>query len=53
MITISILGKGGGLVKDLADYSIIIDSHNTARIQEIQNLIGHIICELVEDDLCD
>ena len=49
--SISLLGKKGGLIRDYADYSLIINSDITARIQELHNLIGHIICEIVEDDL--
>ena len=49
--SISLLGKKGGLIKDYVDYSLIINSDITARIQELHNLIGHIICEIVEDDL--
>ena len=47
--TIAFLGKGGGKIKDAADISIIVPSDNTARIQEAHIMIGHIICELVED----
>ena len=49
--SISLLGKKGGLIRDYADYSLIINSDITARIQELHNLIGHIICEIVEDEL--
>ena len=47
--TISLLGKGGGKIKDLADNNLIINSNDTARIQEAHLLVGHIICELVEE----
>ncbi len=47
--TIALLGKGGGRIKDVADISITVPSDNTARIQEAHIMIGHIICELVED----
>lgn len=47
--TITLLGKDGGKIKDVADISIIIPSDCTARIQESHIMIGHIICELVED----
>ena len=49
--SISFLGKGGGLIKEIADYSLIINSEETARIQEMHSLIGHIICEIVEEEL--
>jgi D-sedoheptulose 7-phosphate isomerase len=48
--TIGLLGKNGGLAKDLCDIPIIVDSKNTARIQEAHILIGHIICELIDNE---
>lgn len=47
--TVAFLGKDGGKIKDIADVSIIVPSNCTARIQESHIMIGHIICELVED----
>ena len=47
--TIAFLGKDGGKIKDIVDVSIIVPSNVTARIQESHIMIGHIICELVED----
>lgn len=49
--SISILGKGGGQINSLADLTLIVNSNSTARIQEIQALIGHIICEIAEEEL--
>lgn len=49
--TVSFLGKGGGRSRDLADRSIVIGSDATARIQESHILIGHILCDLVEQEL--
>ena len=49
--TIALTGKGGGALARLCDISIIVQSDNTARIQETHILIGHIIAELVEDSL--
>ena len=49
--TIGLLGKGGGLAKDLVDESIIISSNSTARVQEMHILIGHILCDLIEEGL--
>ena len=49
--TIGLLGKGGGVAKDLVDKSIIISSNSTARVQEMHILIGHILCDLIEDGL--
>ncbi len=49
--TVSFLGKGGGRSRDLAGRSTVIGSDATARIQESHILIGHIICDLVEQEL--
>lgn len=51
MITVSFTGESGGKMKTLSDYLINIPSTDTPRIQECHILIGHIICELVEDAL--
>jgi len=41
-------GKDGGKIKNFVDYSIIVPSFNTARIQEAHIVIAHILCEMVE-----
>jgi len=38
-------------MKDLSDMLINIPSSDTPRIQESHMLIGHIICQLVEEKL--
>ena len=51
LMTFALLGKGGGPTKDLADHALVIPSDSTARIQEAHILIGHILCELIEEEL--
>ena len=51
IVTIGLLGKGGGEAASLADQSIIVPSHSTARVQEMHILIGHILCDLIEEGL--
>ena len=51
MITIGLLGKGGGMAKNLVNHSIIIASDSTARVQEMHILVGHILCDLIEAGL--
>ena len=51
LATIALTGKAGGRVKDIADLSIVVNSDDTARIQEAHILIIHILCELVENEL--
>ncbi|HEX9510821.1 MAG TPA: SIS domain-containing protein [Puia sp.] len=47
--TIGMTGEGGGKMKEYSDYLIDIPSRNTPRIQEAHMLLGHIICQLVEE----
>jgi len=51
IITIGFTGDSGGKMKDLCDYLFNVPSKITPRIQESHILIGHIICELVEEKL--
>jgi D-sedoheptulose 7-phosphate isomerase len=49
--SIALLGKSGGQALALSDFSIVIESDETARIQELHLLIGHTFCEFAEIDL--
>jgi D-sedoheptulose 7-phosphate isomerase len=49
MITIGLTGSTGGKMKELSDYLLNVPSNDTPRIQESHILIGHIICQLVEE----
>ena len=49
--TIGFIGNDGGKLKDAVNLPIIIPSNDTARIQEVHITIGHIICEIIEEDL--
>ena len=49
MITIGFTGKSGGTMKPLCDHLINIPSTDTPRIQESHIMVGHIICQLVEE----
>ncbi|MEL7120293.1 MAG: D-sedoheptulose 7-phosphate isomerase [Bacteroidota bacterium] len=48
ILSVAMSGKGGGHLKPLCDYNLIVPSDDTPRIQEAHITIGHIICELVE-----
>jgi len=50
--TVALTGCDGGEVAKLADTALIVPSSITARIQEAHITIGHVICELVEQLLC-
>ena len=49
--TIALLGKGGGEAVSLADHPIVVNSSETARIQEVHLLIGHTFCEFAEMEM--
>jgi len=48
---IGLLGRDGGKVAPLCDLALIVPSDDTQRIQETHNLIGHILCELIESNI--
>jgi D-sedoheptulose 7-phosphate isomerase len=50
MITIGFTGIAGGQMKSLSNYLINIPSADTPRIQESHIMLGHIICQLVEEN---
>lgn len=53
VIVIGLTGETGGKMKDLCDLCLCVPSKSTARIQEMHILIGHAICELLEERLME
>jgi D-sedoheptulose 7-phosphate isomerase len=51
MVTIGFTGSTGGKMKAISDYLINVPSDDTPRIQESHIMLGHIICELVEEKI--
>lgn len=49
--TIALTGRDGGALKKIADHCICVPSNETPRIQECHILIGHIMSELVEQEI--
>ena len=49
-VTIGLLGSNGGTISNIVDIPIIVESTNTARIQEVHRVIYHIICGIVESE---
>lgn len=50
--TVALLGNDGGKAANLVDVALIVPHPETPRIQEVHITIGHIICQLIEDELC-
>jgi D-sedoheptulose 7-phosphate isomerase len=48
--TVGFTGTTGGFIKRLSDHLVNVPSTDTPRIQESHIMIGHIICQLVEED---
>ena len=51
LITVGLTGESGGKLRSLVDHCISAPSQSTPRIQECHNLIGHILAEIVEQEL--
>ena len=49
--TLGFSGREGGVMNELCDVNLIVPSNNTPRIQEMHILFGHIICQIVDDEL--
>jgi len=51
LTTIAWTGGSGGKLARLVDFSFVVPSTVTARIQECHITMGHVLCELIEDHL--
>jgi D-sedoheptulose 7-phosphate isomerase len=51
MVTVGLTGGDGGVMRELCDHCLVVPSGETPRIQEGHILLGHVLCELVEDAL--
>ena len=51
LITIGFTGSIGGKMNDICDIMIKVPSDDTPRIQEVHILVGHIICQLIEEEM--
>jgi len=49
--SIAFLGRDGGFTKGLATIDLIVPGTSTARIQEGQKVLYHVLCELVDEKL--
>jgi len=51
--TVAILARGGGRLRDKVDVALVVPTDTTARAQEIQLTLGHIVCDLVERTIAE
>ncbi len=49
--TIGLSGRDGGKMSEVCDLNIVIPSNDTPRIQEMHIMVGHIICQSIDDML--
>lgn len=46
---VGLTGAGGGALREVCDYCIVVPAHATPKVQELHIAIGHTICALVEE----
>jgi len=51
LVTIGFCGEEARAMRGLCDHLISVPSRTTARIQEIHILVGHIVCQMVDETL--
>jgi D-sedoheptulose 7-phosphate isomerase len=51
LVVVGLTGGNGGLLKNLCDLPLVVNSTTTARIQEAHILLIHTLCELIEQQL--
>jgi len=49
--TMALTGRSGGKMKAAADFCIAVPSDATNNIQEMHIAVGHLVCELVEQEM--
>jgi hypothetical protein len=51
LTTVALTGHNGGAIKELVDFCLCVPAAATPRIQEAHILVGHALCEIVEQEL--
>jgi len=51
LITVGLTGSDGGKLGGLVDHHFNVPHNSTARVQEVHIMIGHLLCELVDQHL--
>ena len=51
LVTIGMTGREGGKLASMVDHHLNVPHESTARVQETHIMIGHILCELVDENL--
>jgi D-sedoheptulose 7-phosphate isomerase len=53
MITVGLTGRDGGKLGAIVRYHLNVPHSLSARIQEVHIMVGHILCELVDDTITE
>ena len=48
IVTVALLAKGGGRLKNMVDLAVVVPTDSTPRAQEVHMILGHIVCDLVD-----
>lgn len=48
VLTVALLARGGGALRPLVDYALVVPTDDTAHAQELHLAIGHVICDIAE-----
>ena len=51
MTIIAMTGQSGGKLREMCDFLINVPAQDTPRIQEAHMLLGHLLCELIEQEM--
>lgn len=51
LITVGLTGKSGGKLNDICDLILKAPTDDTPRVQEVHILFGHIICQIIEEEM--
>lgn len=49
--TLGFSGRDGGAMSEVCDINLVVPSNNTPRIQEMHILFGHMLCQVIDEEL--
>lgn len=52
LVTVGFTGNRGGAMCELCDHLLAVPSSDTPKIQEAHLVLGHVLCGLIENELC-
>ena len=51
LVTVGLTGRDGGKLGRIVGHHLHVPHQSTARVQEVHIMIGHILCQLVDDNM--